>query len=289
MTEQRERAPRLNEAVQAEGWRCRRADWCRDAEPTRDPVIGNYLGRVGAMIDTFDGLCTACAGECRNAVRCLPADTAALGHLVQPSMAVKYRQIEIVDGGAGIHPGLPLATGPFALRELVDFTAAVWAEATADAIGLPWDTTLADATRQPVRIEQSCQLIDFRWEWFIALAATEQRHRTATANPLDGADLDVVTFNGADYWHSPDGVDGALLLLSLHERIVRLIGLDDTPPLRTPCPRCRRTALYREHAYGRVQCRGCWDVRMTDDEHDRYRATGQWPLRALPERQDEAS
>jgi hypothetical protein len=117
-----------------------------------------------------------------------------------------------------------------------------------------------------------------REAWLRACVEARDAGRPVPAGPAKVAPAahDLVTWSGS-YWYRPDGATAALTLLRLHEHAERITGTgirQDPEPV--PCPGCRRRGLIRRHHARTVECSLCLDVRLTDDQYDRYLRTGRW-------------
>lgn len=271
---------RVNVDIQGEGFRCRRAFRCVDRERTQDPVAGYFTGWVGAPHSSWDGLCRTCDAHCRAAVSYLVADVVELAGLLVPSLAVRRRVVDITDGSR-VHPDLPLNIHPHAVAELIDYETTVWAENTAAEVEMTWDSAAAGQLTRAVRVQAHCQLLHHRWRWFIAAGPLTYRAHSVTERAADGHDEDTTTYDGRDHWATLDGISAALRLHDLHEQTVQLAGRAEPPPEPVPCPSCGHRKLIRRHRDHRVDCLHCHNLRMTDDQYDRYRTCGQWPLPAV--------
>jgi ribosomal protein L37AE/L43A len=145
----------------------------------------------------------------------------------------------------------------------------VWAETVADHDGVEWSSFKAAHSRQPDRVARACALLTYRLTTLIGLAGTQHRARSLTTRRADGHDPDTTTRDRDDYWTTRQGWEGALLMVSLHQRAEKFTGRAPADRQRTPCPKCHRPDLIREHHNNLVRCRSCGEL-MSDDDYDAF-------------------
>lgn len=247
---------------------CVRGRACADRRSTVDPDFG----RVTVGAPSRQPLCDTCIRHLGYTLVALPLDVAELGALLVPSMAVRYRPPDMpAPTRVKLHAPLPLDGSAMALQDLIDHEVTSWAESTADAAGVPWDSRLEDRTRQLHRVRNGCQLLAYRIDWFLALPPTAHRVRSAGEEPTDGwpdeqrARMDMDPHG--EWWIDRDGTEGALALFDLHRQVEGFVGRTPADRCPVPCPACERRALVREHRSRRVVCRYCWRP-MTDDAYE---------------------
>lgn len=280
--------------------RCVRGSKCVDSLPAtvaHEPGAFMTVRQVGALLLADapygeHGPCARCGSHIAQAIGELPADVAELFELLQPSMAIRYR-----DPGMPSQPRvkkappLPVSEDALALLELIDRELQVWADSVARAAGIRW--SLAAAYRAPLqrRVAQASALLYQNTAWLIGLPEQEHPCYSATANRLDGHDGERVEMTdfGPDGAPLPmvtrTGWDGAQLLLQLHKDTTRMAGREPADQCPIPCPKCGRRTLVRAWFSKRVVCRheAC-EHHMSDDDYERM-ATGTYSqFRALADR-----
>lgn len=238
-----------------EAFRCRRGRWCSAKESVRDRVSGFHVGWVGAAIDEADGLCVRCTGLVEAALVALPMDVAEITKEIgKPLGGAQEEQTAHAKPG----PTLPIREDREALRALIDHETCAWARAVADTAGVRWSRYLEEHSRVGSRVGVACALLRYRLTTFLALGPYEYRARSLGVRRTDGHDEDVVTRYGDDYWTTRDGIEGALLLVRLHERAEAMARKHEAPmPVFARCPDCREFALRRYPGHSHATCQTC--------------------------------
>jgi ribosomal protein S14 len=235
---------------------CRRADQCSQREALRDEVTGDHLGFVGAQLSSVDGLCGVCEDQVKNALLHLPGDVAELSALVGKPLSQALTE-RVSSNGPG--PTLPLREHLFALSELIDHETSSWAASLAHEIDLEWSTLSAHRSRIGHRVKLACGILRTWLPAFLELGPTEHRARSLGVRRTDGHDEEVATRYGDDYFITRDGLQGAIVLLDLHEKAWRVAQRHTSAVhVAFPCRRCGHKALYRELGKGDAQCRHCF-------------------------------
>jgi hypothetical protein len=242
-------------AAALDEFRCRRDRWCSAKEPVRDPVAGFHVGWVGAVTEDADGLCVRCVGQVEAALIALPMDVAEITKEIgKPLGGAKEEQTAHPKPG----PTLPIQEDREALRALIDHEACAWARAVAFAAGVPWSRYSEEHSRLGSRVEVACALLRYRLTTFLSLGPYEYRARSLGVRRTDGHDEEVVTRFGDDYWTTRDGVEGALLLVRLHERAETMARQHAAPmPVFARCPSCREFGLRRTPGEEHATCQTC--------------------------------
>lgn len=272
--------------------RCRRGERCTTSQRLRDPVTGDHLGWVGAELTGADtglstvrddigvirhrnpvpgsltGLCPGCVTTVDQALIHLPLDVVELTQLLPSALTgsgAESGQITRPDPG----PATPLQVHLHALRDLIDHEVAFWAWATAGEIGLEWSRVMERHSRIGARVETAVALLRYQLGAFLSLPATAYRARSLTARRADGHDLEQCRVWGDDIWDTGrDGIEGATVLLGLHQLVWRLASHSQAPDrLHLPCRNrgCCRTALIHWPGEPDVVCTACGAVIKWDD------------------------
>jgi hypothetical protein len=253
--------------------RCRRGPRCGNT--TRHTLIGGGGLHLPDWATTPGGLCRTDTTKTLRAVEQLPRDYLELGLL----LAKTGSRVDAPTGGTRERP-VPLRLGVLTLQEEITAEVELWAEAVADQHGLPWhsqNARTARATHAGRALAAGCTLLSTRHDALLALppvghlawAPSEPRVQRATCPGghwhTDGGvctDVHVREVWGDDRreWQERDGVDGALALLALHERVEQVEGRTHRAHrLWSPCPEptCQALALERPEGAGHVYCRRC--------------------------------
>lgn len=253
--------------------RCARAARCEDAQPiTTDDGTSCT---AGALVHDGSHLCPVCTRYLGYALTGLPLDVAELSLHMAPTLQITYRDPDVPAAPrVKKHAPLPINGRAEALQALIDHETGVWAQAVADAAGVPWSQRWARHSRRGNRVQKACQLLQYRVQELLALPVQWHETRSAGEHPLDGWDADWLA--AMDYWDGRwwvprTGLDAALALFELHAATERLTGRADADRCRIPCPKCERRALVRERTRGRVVCRCCWR-QMSDDDYEQLLA-----------------
>jgi len=230
--------------------RCRRAGRCPDHE--RLPIPGtDATARVGALLETEDGLCRCCETTVRQAVRELPMDYAELHTILgtTPGNGMGERL-----SGTRERP-IPIRVAVEALMVALDDEVEFWA----GAIG-PWDRRAAAQSRPGARISRGVGVLTRNWATWLSAGFYEQPVWAADGSPV---------IDPAGYWltQSVDGLGGALALLRLHE-LVRILAARTELVTRkpAPCPRCQTQTLTQANGTLTVECARC-GTRWTHEQY----------------------
>lgn len=252
--------------------RCRRGPRC--ANTTRQhTTTGTH--HLPDWATTPDGLCRTDTTKTLRAVQQLPRDYLELSLLLGKTGS----RIDAPTGGTRERP-VPLRLGVLTLQEEITYQVDLWAEAVADHHNLPWhpqNARTARATQAGRALAAGCALLATHLDALLALPPVEHLAWT-TGEPRvqrvhcpgghwhpDGGicpELHVRQVWGDDHreWQQHDGVDGALALLGLHERVEQVEGRTHRAHrLWSPCPNpaCQALALERQEGSGHVDCRRC--------------------------------
>jgi hypothetical protein len=239
--------------------RCRRGERCTHRDRIDTGTDNDEPQFEGALLeDPRDGFCPACTTKLELALTELPRLFVAVHLLHNPSLAVKYRTDDIV---AGTDPASPVLVNDFAdaLTRLLDHELSTWAEVVADIADVPWDSQLAAASRSGHRLQQACDLLQYRVVQWLRAGEHEYPARSLTEDPTAGHDPDTTTRYGRDWWCHRDGPAAAILVLRLHHQALRVTGGAPSDWVPTPCGYCHQRKLYREHHTLDVVCRACGD------------------------------
>ena len=233
------------------------------AEPREIHTVAGKL-----LDDPSAGFCYACQGRLGLALDELPALFArlALAHL--PTMEITYDTEDLHPGGK-LHPPIPLDEYADALARLIDHETRTAARMVADHAGVPWSSEAADGQRVGERVQQSCQLLAFRSVQWLTVGPREYRARSLTVDPQDGHGAHPVEQKAGDWWVTRDGPDQAMRVMDLWRKIKRVVGMEASDWVPTPCGYCSNRTLFRDHAICVVRCSTCGDTK-TDDAHDAF-------------------
>lgn len=242
-----------------EPFRCYRDSYCGMREPVRDPVTGDFEGYVGCWIDDAQGLCEIDVDKVKDALERLPGDVVELTALLAKPLT--YELGDVVSTGKGPRPTIPIREHLHALRDLIVFEAFSWARSVVQDQGEDLSTLEAHHSRIGYRTDVSCMILRRYLPVLLNLGPVEHRARSLSIRRTDGHDEDVATRYGDDYWTTRIGLDGALVLLDLHEKAWKIAQRHTTPvPVFVPCPRCSFLALKREVGSGTAECSWCHHV-----------------------------
>ncbi|MBP2341101.1 hypothetical protein JOF41_007355 [Saccharothrix coeruleofusca] len=206
------------------GLRCRRGEQCGDAR--REPAWATVPG----------GLCQFDTTTVKRAIQQLPRDYLELGHLLSKT----GRTTDAPTGGTRELP-VPLRLGVLTLQEDLVFEAGLWASAVGDH---------ADVGSPDRRLRRAVELLLADWPALLHVPVMDVARLDGRDERLSGRSPVVLG--------EEDGVDGALRLLELHERVALVEGRTHRAHrLWSPCPKCQALALVREEGSGQVDCRCC--------------------------------
>lgn len=244
--------------TEVEPYRCRRGHRCAERAPVRDENGDPTGGWVGADLPTEDGLCPICISAVDSALIHLRGDIVELTGMIgrEPDgSTLEATRISVSAPG----PSLPIREGIEALRALIDHEVNSWATSVAREQGVTsWSTLAARRATIERRVDDAAKLLRHRLSGFLALGPTEHRARSLTARRSDGHDPDTCTRYGDDYWTTRTGLDGALLLLQLHERAWTLAGRSTRAErMHLPCKTCSWLELRHETGGSEVWCGHC--------------------------------
>lgn len=242
----------------AEPYRCHRGHRCEDREPVFD-ATGSHTGWVGAELPTRDGLCGGCVSAVSGSLTHLPLDVVELTLMIgRAPEATTLETTRIALSAPG--PRIPVRENVAALRALIDHEVDCWSRAVAYDTGEAWTRPRRDLRRSRIgyRVAAGCGFLRPRLSRLLQLGLVEHRARSATANRVDGHDEDTTTRYGDDYWTSRTGLEGALLLLDLHERAWALAGRSEREErMHLPCTTCGQLALFHDPGGDEVWCVHC--------------------------------
>lgn len=256
----------MSSTVLTEPYRCRRGYRCGDREPVLDqdgyPIQGEW---VGAQLPTHDGLCRVCISAVSSALSHLELDVTMdlddlIGRLPDGSTLESTR---IALSAPGSVP--PIRLEIEALRALIVHEACAWAGSVADAVRLEW-TVPPDYGARIKRLPRAADLLRHQLSTFLSLGETEHRARSLTARRCDGHDEQIATVFGDDIWTTRTGLEGAVLLLELHEMAWSLADrADRSEPLFMPCTACCYMTMRHMPGEDEVWCTHCRDRRSWED------------------------
>ena len=259
------------------GQRCKGGSRCPNGESLRDPLTGELIERVGCLLD--DGnLCDSCVALGLEDLRWLPVDYRDLGELLTPDGGRRPRDPDMPAAPRiKLYAPLPLRSGPLDLQFLIDREVRGWAGALAGAAGLwetgEWSSWAAAHSTWPVRIEQSCQLLEHRVTQLLDMTDVELPARSLTARRADGHDPDRTRVLGREYLTTRDGWEALMLFRYLHAQANRWCGRGTDERVMTPCVKCDRRALVRVtpkpgvRSPGNVVVCRCCGKTTSDDDH----------------------
>lgn len=221
--------------------RCERGQRC----PNSEIIDGVAHGRA---IAAERGLCDSCLHLVERAISELPADYAELHLLLGHGKTV---------GGEGQvvrmskEPPIPVRVHIDALQREIVAEATLWAGSVAEVLRLDWQDR--NDVRDGWRLDRACRLLTHAPSAFLALR--DAKHVVWECQQL-------VTV-------ARDGLDGALVLLALHQRARSYTGQTRlVHRLPAPCPRCEAMALEREDGDETISCADCGRL-YTWDEYEK--------------------
>jgi hypothetical protein len=237
-------------------FRCRRSEWCSTREAIHDPVTGDFLEYQGAPLDSADGLCEICESKVLDALIHLPGDITELTQLIGKPLSGELHEFT---SGRKPGPSVPIQVHLEALRSLIDHETTSWAKSTAEADGVAWNSLKMHRSRAEYRVKAACCLLRTHMPVFLGLGKVEHRARSLGIRRGDGHDPEVATRYNDDIWIHRDGLEGAILLLDLHQKAWRIGQHHQTPEtIFDPCRRCQNyNVLQRWPGEGLAKCSYC--------------------------------
>jgi hypothetical protein len=217
-------------------YRCRRGAWC--SERVAEEHETGPRRWVGAEIGDPVGLCSPCRLTTQRAVRYLPGDYSELSGLLS------YRAASSGDGlyvsrGKG-SPPVPINLAAEALQRAIDHEAVTWLEVLTGA-----DTQRLRVTRPAVRVAMASRVLLAEFARWMVWPPYE-----------------VTLWDGDEWSVEPvAGIDAALRLLRLHERVASLGGRSAlVHRSHADCPACSARALRRENGSEWYECGMCGEL-----------------------------
>jgi hypothetical protein len=233
--------------------RCRRGDRCADARTHTTTLPDGTTGRARLPAwSTEDGdLCHVDTTHVLRAVEQLPRDYLELGLLLGKTGGSHSAPT----GGTRDLP-VPLRLGVLTLQEAIVTELAIWAGPVAELDGFSFTET----GRPEHRVRYASGWIVGRWPSLLSVPPIDVARLDGREERLSGRNAATLT--------EEDGVDGALGLLALHERVEQVEGRTHRAhQLWSPCPRCQTLALRREEGSPHVVCQRCGHL-MNMDQYD---------------------
>lgn len=232
---------------------CARQQRCADARTrtVHDDKGNPQRTRTPAWAVIEGGLCRMCMQVTQRAIEQLPADYVELSALLGKTSTTG----EVSTGGTRELP-VPIRLGVEALQAAILDETERWAVLVAEAAGSEYE-------QRGTRAERVRAAVGVLGQWFdrfLSLPPSDQQRFDPTDELMSGKDATVFTVES--------GVDGALLLLEMHEQVRVLAGRTTRARrLYTPCPKCQRLTLEHPDGASFVECRRCTH-RMTLDQYD---------------------
>lgn len=262
-------APAATEVEMEDGpepYRCRRRWRCADRVPVFDQD-GLHVGWVGADLATWDGLCQVCISAVDGALTHLPLDVVELTLMIgRTPEATTLETTRIALSAPG--PTLPVREHLEALRNLIDHEVDCWSRAVGYDTGEAWSQRRPDLRRARIghRVQAGCRFLRPRLSQLLALGPTEHRARSLAINRGDGHAEDTTTRYGDDLWTVRTGLDGAVLLLELHEKAWTVARRSERAErMHLPCTSCGYLELRHVPGEDEVWCAHCRDRRPWAD------------------------
>jgi hypothetical protein len=198
--------------------------------------------KIGGQIMAADGLCPTCTRVVTGAIAELPRD------YVDLTLGLEHGVIGMADLVAATKElSAPLRVSVAALCQEIVTQAVIWGEPVADRLGIMWDSNRIDRhTRPGWRLQRATRILSLNMPVLLALQPTPVREWAE------------------DGWYStlerdcdPDGIDGALTLLTLHHVVRAALGkVKLVHELPAPCSYCRGV-LVRDDGDDHVHCQKC--------------------------------
>lgn len=211
--------------------RCLRGRHCPDHDVTPD---GH---RLGAATHAAGSLCPGCEKRAARDIGDLPRLYAHLETII----AERPVAGEHVSGTR--EPRIPPRVDVLALQSAIDATLTAWAAPVAARCRLDWNIPRVHRLRPGPRVHRCAHILAANLDALLRLDAEPIRVWTV--------DHGVTTVKTS-------GVDGALRLVTLHQRGRHLVtGGTGDARLPVPCPQCEAPALVRRNGADQVCCQGC--------------------------------
>ncbi|HEY3482626.1 MAG TPA: hypothetical protein VGL02_27385 [Streptomyces sp.] len=228
--------------------RCRRGTHCTNSRRT---TTADGPVHTPDWSTTPNGLCRTDTTLTLRAIEQLPRDYWELSHLLGKTAA----RTDAPTAGTRDLP-VPIRLGVLTLQEQIAAELAIWAAPVAELDGF----TFTEHGRPEHVVRYATGWITGRWPSLLTLPEI-------TVARLDSSD-ERLSGRASVHTTDEDGVDGALNLLALHERVEQVEGRTRRAhKLWSPCPRCQTLALRREEGSPWVDCAHCGH-RMTLDAYD---------------------
>jgi hypothetical protein len=233
--------------------RCRRGLRCADA---RSRTVHDEDGeprreRFPAWAVVPNGLCRICTQLTKRAIEQLPADYVELGEMLGKT----YGSTDEPTGGTRELP-VPIRLGIEALQAAILDETDRWASALVESI----DWFYYGTGQRRERVGYACGWLSGLFDRFLGLPACQQVRLDPSEECLSGVDSTVYAMES--------GLDGALLLLEMHEQVTTIAGRTARATrLWTPCPKCQRLSLEHPEGANSVDCKRCGH-RMPYDRYE---------------------
>lgn len=189
---------------------------------------------MGRAINAAEGLCDTCARHVERAVTELPADYVVLNTLLGKGSSVGGESITMTR-----ELPVPIRLHIEALQRDVVHEAVSWGTSVAQVMRVEWTTRRA---RPGWHLDRACRLLARAPSVLFSLR--DEKH--------------MVWEHGVRHLVARDGLDGALLLLRLHQKARLFQGHGKlVHRLPVPCPRCESMSLEREDGQDNIDCTAC--------------------------------
>jgi hypothetical protein len=228
---------------------CYRGSACTDtrSQQVTNPDQSTTRVRIPARATDPGLLCRMDTTMTAAAVQQLPMDYVELSTLLS-----KTGSIEAPTSGTRELP-IPIRLGVAVLAEQIVAEVERWAEVVAADDGA-WYTP---AGTRLERVSSAADLVAGRFEPLLRCPPSWHARLDMSEHTQSGKDVVRYSLEA--------GIDGALLLLSLHERTTLLAGRTHRSlSLHAPCPKCHRLALEQQEGSDRVDCRRCGEPMPLD-------------------------
>lgn len=195
---------------------------------------------VGALLTTAEGLCGGCTTRTVRSIQGLPQDVIELTVLIGATGSAGLLDVAVARSR---ELPVPIRLGVEALRSDIDSEVHYWAT----VIG--WSDPVQ--RQLPVRVHRAASFLADRVDTLLQLGPHERAAWTR-----DGEQL--CDFRGGREAIALTGLEGALRLVELHQRVRRVAGRTKLVHRLTPaCPWCDQRALVRHNGSDIVECESC--------------------------------
>lgn len=199
----------------------------------REKKEGRWLG---ALLKVAEGLCDGCLSRVHRAIEGAANDVIELSELIGDSSQ------HVGEGRRTRDLPTPIRLGVEALRREIDFEVQYWAILVAEECGAEIGL---DRRRLNDRVAHAASFLVHRVDKLLTMGPQEREAWTSDGEATSGVRIYT-------------GLQGALRMIDLHNRVVRVAGRTDLVHRLTPaCPYCDHKTLVRANGSSMVECENC--------------------------------